>query len=95
MVKNLFNIEFNSVLLKEIDSYEIENCINNILSIIVESEESKKSISMFMENFYENTLSELKIEQIIDASTLSNDLDRVIKYIFANAEFNQKNYDCN
>lgn len=90
MVKNLFNIEFNSVLLKEIDSYEIENCINNILSIIVESEESKKSISMFMENFYENTLSELKIEQIIDASTLSNDLDRVIKYIFANAEFNQK-----
>lgn len=41
MVKNLFNIEFNSVLLKGIDSYEIENCINNILSIIVESEESK------------------------------------------------------
>lgn len=90
MVKNLFNIEFNSVLLKGIDSYEIENCINNILGMIIESEESKKSISMFMENFYENTLSELKIEQIIDASTLTNDLDRVIKYIFANAEFNPK-----
>ncbi|MCI1478681.1 MAG: DUF445 family protein [Clostridium beijerinckii] len=90
MLKNLFNIEFNSVLLKGIDRYEIENCISNILSIIIESEESKKSISMFMESFYENTLSELKIEQIIDVSTLSNDLDRVIKYIFANAEFNQK-----
>ncbi len=89
LVKNLFD-EYSSVIFKGINSIEIENCINNVFNIIICSKETKNSISMFIENFYSDILSGLKVKQIVDASTLSNDLDRIIKYTFANAEFNQK-----
>ncbi|WP_026886255.1 DUF445 family protein [Clostridium beijerinckii] len=89
LVNNLFD-EYSSVIFKGINSTEIENCINNVLRVVSGSKGTNESVSIFIDEFYVNTLSGLKVKQIIDASTLSKDLDMSIKYAFANSEFNQK-----
>jgi uncharacterized membrane protein YheB (UPF0754 family) len=90
IVTKLFD-SYNSIIFNGITDAEIENCVSNILNVVTNSEETKKHLAVFLEGFYDNTLPELKIKQIIDKNILNEDIDKVIKYIFANIEFNEKN----
>ena len=82
---------YNSVMFKGITCAEIEASVSNILNIISKSEETEKYLSLFLGSFYDNTLSELKVEQISDENILNQDIDRIIKYTLANVEFNERN----
>lgn len=92
IVIGLFD-SYNSIIFKEITSSEIEKCINNALSLIFSSKEAEKYLSVFLEGFYDNTLSKLKVKQIIYENILSKDIDKVIKYAFENIQFNEKNIE--
>ena len=82
---------YNSVIFKEITSAEIEASLSNMINVVLRSEETKKYLSRFLESFYDNALSKLKVEQIADENILNQDINRIIKCIFANIEFNKKN----
>ena len=90
IAKPLFN-SYNSKIFEGISSSDIENSVRNILSLISCSEETEKYLGIFLERFYDNTLSELQIEQIIDTDILSKDLEQIIKSIFDDESFTENN----
>lgn len=90
IIKTLFN-SCSSEIFETITHEEIEEIIKKILNIIGSSEETKKYLYAFLESFYDNALSELKIDQIINENLLSKDIESITKHIFNNSEFNEKN----
>lgn len=90
VIDTLLN-SYNSMIFKGITSGEIEASVSNIINVVSRSEETKKYVSIFLESFYDNALSELKVEQIVDKNILNQDIDRIIKCIFLNIEFNERN----
>jgi uncharacterized membrane protein YheB (UPF0754 family) len=90
VISKLFD-SYNSVMFKGITCAEIEASVRNILKIISRSKEAEKYLSLFLESFYDNTLSELKVEQIADENILNQDIDKTIKCTLANVGFNERN----
>lgn len=90
VIDRLFDL-YNSVIFKGITPVEIEVSVNNMINLVSRSEETRKYLFIFLESFYDNGLSKLKVEQIADENILNQDIDRIIKCIFANIEFNEKN----
>ncbi|AWK50754.1 hypothetical protein DIC82_06890 [Clostridium beijerinckii] len=90
IVKPLFN-SYNSQIFKEITLRNIQDSIKNILNLISSSEETEKHLNVFLEKFYDNTFSKLQIKQIIHADVLSKDIEKIIKSIFDNEDFNKNN----
>ena len=90
VIDRLFD-SYNSVIFKGITPAEIEASVSNVINIVCRSEETKKYLSKFLECFYDNALSKLKVEQIANRDILNQDIDKIIKCIFANIEFNKKN----
>ena len=90
IAKPLFN-SYNSQIFEGITSRDIQDSVKNILNLISSSEETEKYLTIFLEKFYDNTFSELQIEQIIDTDILSKDIEKIIKSIFDNEVFNENN----
>ncbi len=78
-------------IFKGINLKNIDDSVKNIINLIESSKESKKSLTQFLEKFYDNTYSKLKIEQIIDSDILSVDIKKIINSIFNNESFNENN----
>ena len=90
IAKPLFN-SYNSKIFEGISSSDIQNSVRNILSLISCSEETEKYLGMFLEEFYDNTLSKLQVEQVIDVEVLSKDICKISEIIFENESFNDNN----
>ena len=90
IVTTLFNSS-NSQIFEGISSSDIQYSVRNILNLISSSKETEKYLTTFLEKFYDNTFSELQIEQIIDGDILSKDIEKIIKSIFDNEVFNENN----
>ena len=90
IAKPLFN-SYNSQIFEGITSSDIQYSVKNILNLISSSKETEKYLTIFLEKFYDNTLSELQIEQIVDRDILSKDIEKIIKSIFENEVFNENN----
>lgn len=81
----------NSQFFEGITVDKIEEAVNNILNLISCSESVKKHLTIFVENLYDNTLSEMKAKQIIDPHLLDSDIQRIIESIFEDNAFNDTN----
>jgi len=90
IAKPLFN-SYNSQIFEGITSRDIQDSVKNSLNLISSSEETEKYLGIFLEKFYDNTCSELQIEQIVDTSILTKDVEQIIKSIFENESFNENN----
>jgi len=90
IVTTVFN-SYNSQIFEGIRSSDIQYSVRNILNLISSSKETEKYLTTFLERFYDNTFSELQIEQIIDGDILNKDITKIIKSIFDNEVFNEKN----
>lgn len=84
IIKTLFNSQV-------FEGISADESIKNTLNLIISSKETEKYVSLFLESFYDNTISKLKIERIIDKNILSEDVEEIIKDIFRNEDFNEKN----
>ena len=90
IARPLFN-SYTSQIFEGITYADIEDSVKNILNLISSSEEIKKCLAIFLERFYDNTLSELQVKQIIDSEILNKDMEKIIKCIFDNESFNKNN----
>ena len=81
----------NAQVFEGISSNDIQYSIRRILNLISSSKETERHLNTFLERFYDNTFSELQIKQIIDIDILSKDMEKIIKLVFDNKEFNEKN----
>ncbi|BCZ44705.1 hypothetical protein psyc5s11_07720 [Clostridium gelidum] len=90
IAKPLFN-SYNSLIFEGITSSDIKGSVKSILNLISSSKETEKYLGIFLEKAYDNTLSELSIEQIVDADILNKDIEKIIKSVFGNEVFNENN----
>ncbi len=88
IAKPLFN-SYNSQIFEGITLRSIQDSVKTILNLISSSEETEKYLNIFLEKFYDNTFSKLQVKQIINADVLSKDIEKIIKSIFDNEEFNE------
>lgn len=90
LIIRLFNAD-NSKIFKDITHIDIEKSVDNIINLVSSSEETNKSLNIFMKNFYCNTISKLSVEKFIDMNVLNNSIGNIAKNIFENKQFNEKN----
>lgn len=54
-------------------------------------EVSKKHLVVFGEELYDSTISKMQIKQIVNCDILDRDIEKVVKHIFEDEEFNKSN----
>ncbi|EHJ02011.1 hypothetical protein CDLVIII_5537 [Clostridium sp. DL-VIII] len=85
---------FNISSLQAFDGITDENVkevVHKVLNLISSSEVSKKHLAVFVEELYDSTISKIQIKQIVDFDILDRDIEKVVKTIFEDEEFNKTN----
>jgi uncharacterized membrane protein YheB (UPF0754 family) len=90
-ITKVFFDSYNSKIFEGITSADIEYALNNIFNIVSSSEVVKNNLSIFLEKVYDNKLSNMEFKEILDENILINDFEKIIKVLFENESFNEKN----
>lgn len=90
-ITKVFFDSYNSKIFEDITSADIEYVLNNISSLVNSSEAVKINLNVFLENIYENKLSNMEFKEILDENILVNDLEKIIKVLFEKELFNENN----
>jgi uncharacterized membrane protein YheB (UPF0754 family) len=86
----LFNL-YNSQVFNGITAKDIEDVVKNSLNLVISSKAAEKHLTLFGEDLYNNILSEISINQIIDHDILDKDIEKIVKLIFENETFKETN----
>jgi len=88
--KPLFD-SYNSEILEGITSIDIDYSLNNIFNLISSSRATKKCLSIFLEEIYDDKLSNMEIKEVVDENILIKDLEKINASIFEKGMFNENN----